>query len=378
MTDTDVPATTQTPAPPDDGTWELARQWKRAWVTLKWAVYGLLGLSFLMIIGQMYLFYNLFADIHWALGLGFVVALTAALFWLVVRPLLSFFSTPIAATPPEPPKNPGFPSHSEAMARLKYDLKYLKALSKNPALSGLGDTLAADMEKGQTLLAELKSKNEAPSKELLAAILTFEHEHIDTRLKAIDSEVEKLIHNEAVGVGVTTAVSMNGTVDAFIVLWRNANLVSRIARMYFGRPHLRGSLMILRDVAAMVVLSRVLDDVTDMTGEIMGGLLGRMGGMVAGPVMDGAINAMMTLKVGYLAKRRCRSFETWSLKEASSITTQAMEGVKSASASVISELLKASGGFTKVAVKVGETAWQGSKSAWSYMQDWFGAAGKKV
>ena len=184
--------------------------------------------------------------------------------------------------------------------------------------------------------------------------------------------MDKLIHAEAVSVGVATAISMNGTVDAFIVLWRNANLVSKISRLYFGRPHLRGSLMILRDVAAIVVLSRALEDVTDMTGEIIGGLLGRMGGLVAGPVMDGAVNAMMTLKLGYLAKRRCRSFEAWTPEKASSISSEVLERVKRESSSVANDLMKKVGGLPASAARAAENAMKGSKNAWSLVQSWFG------
>lgn len=357
--------------------WELAHQWKRAWRFFKWVITALIVIGFLLVIGQMYLFYNLFADVHPALGISFVVLLSGIILLLVGRPLLSFFQTPIAAKPPAPPVDPETPTRAEALARLKYDLRYLKALLKNPALKGETDAIKTDITRGDMLLARLKSGPDEDLASHIETVVSFERDHIEKRLKIIDAEVERLIHSEAVGVGVATAVSMNGTVDAFIVLWRNANLVARIARLYFGRPHLRGSLLILRDVAAIVVLSRALEDVTDLTGEVMGSLLGRMGGVLAGPVMDGAINAMMTLKLGYLTKRRCRSFESWSLKQAVSISKQAMQGVKRESASVISDLLKASGGLTKMATRAGEKAWQGSKSAWSYMQGWFGGKEEK-
>jgi uncharacterized membrane protein YcjF (UPF0283 family) len=173
-------------------------------------------------------------------------------------------------------------------------------------------------------------------------------------------------------VGVATAVSMNGTVDAFIVLWRNANLIARVSRIYFGRPHLGGSLRILRDVAAIVVVSRALEDVTDITGDVIGGLLGRMGGLVAGPLMDGGINAMMTLKLGYLAKRRCRSFKGWSAGQARAISEEALQGVKQESGSVVADLLKRCGGLTSHAARATEKAFAGSKNAWGLVQSWFG------
>lgn len=366
------PAEIETPTSSDEIEWELAHQLQRGWRVLKWIFTALVCVGFLLVIGQMYLFYNLFADIHPALGIGFVAVLTFALILLVVRPLASFLTTPVAAKAPPPPEQPTEPTQSEALDRLKYDVRYLKSLVRNPALLGEAHHVRDALEAADTLQKKLASDEISAPKDRLIALEAFEKDHIETRLEAIDRDVDKLIRTEAAAVGVATAVSMNGTVDAFIVLWRNANLVARIARMYFGRPHLGGSLLILRDVAAIMVLSRVLEDITDLTGEIMGGLLGRMGGIVAGPVMDGGINAMMTLKLGYLAKRRCRSFESWSLKQAGSISASALEGVKRESAGVISELIRRSGGLTKTVVEAGESAWQGSKSAWSHVQGWFG------
>ena len=369
-----LPTKTKTkPADPDTSvSWELAGQLSRAWRIFKWVMTGFLALAFLLVIGEAYLFFKLFSDIHPSLGVIFVVLLTFLLLFLVGRPLLAFFHTPVAATPPPPPVNPKSPTRDEAVLRLKYDLKYLKSLSRNPALVDEKDKIALDIASGELLLADMKHKPEDDHETLLDSLRQFERDHIETRLKAIDKEAERIIHAEAVGVGVSTTVSMNGTVDAFIVLWRNANLIAKIARLYFGRPNFRGSMLVIRDVAAMVVLSRALEDVTDLTGEILGSVLGRMGGVLAGPVMDGAINAMMTLKLGYLAKRRCRSFESWSLKQAGTISKEAMEGVKKESGSVIADLIAASGGLTRIASRAGEKALQGSKNAWAQVQGWFG------
>lgn len=365
-----LPAPDVEATPPND--WELASQFVRVWRYLKWSFTALIVISFLIVIGQGFMFYRLFADIHPILGWVFVAALSGILFVLVGRPLLGFFRTPVMATPPDVHVDPANPAPTAMKERLQYDLQYLKAMRRNPELTLERPLIDADTKVGQALLARCGEAKGEDAKALARDIANFETKHIEARLKALDTRIDKLIHVEAVSVGVATAISMNGTIDAFIVLWRNANLVSRIARIYFGRPNLRGSLLILRDVAAIVVLSRAVEDVTEMTGEIVGGLLGRMGGLVAGPVMDGGINAMMTLKLGYLAKRRCRSFEAWTPERSSSIAEEALKRVKAESGSVIAELLKRSGGLTATAAKAAERAMDGSKNAWAQVQSWFG------
>lgn len=352
--------------------WELAAQWNRAWQKIKLVGSLIIVLGFLIVVGEGFLLFQTFWELHPVFGLLFLGTVSGLLYYLVGRPLLSFFSTPVMAEPPSVHFDSDVPTADTLEARLKFDVKYLKAMRANPALSDRKSEIAESILMAQAMLERAKVADMAAAKAMVAEIVSFEKEHIETRLAGIDASVDRMIHNEAVAIGVATAVSMNGTIDAFIVLWRNANLVSKVARAYFGRPHLKGSLLILRDVAGVVVMARVLEDVTEVTGEVIGSLLGRMGGLVAGPVMDGGINAMMTLKLGYLAKQRCRSFETWTPEVSRSISAKVLQRVKAESGSVASDLLKKVGGITSVAAKAASATMQGSRNAWSLVQSWFG------
>jgi hypothetical protein len=324
------------------------------------------------VIGQGFLFYRMFDDVHPVLGYAYIVILALMLAVLVGRPIMGFLSMPVAAKPPSIALDPKAPDPKALTARLRYDLKYLDMLARNPLVQEERGAIDEGILRGQGLLDRARRATPEEALAVSVALEAFEREQIEILLKPLDKQVEQLIHAEAVGVGVATAVSMNGTVDAFIVLWRNANLVARISRIYFGRPHLLGSLRILRDVAAIVVVARALEDVTDITGDVIGGLLGRMGGLVAGPIMDGGVNAMMTLKLGYLAKRRCRSFKGWSAGQAKAISAEALQDVKEESGSVIGDLLKRCGGLTSTAARATEKAMAGSRSAWGLVQSWFG------
>ena len=352
--------------------WELAAQWAQGWRVVKVAASVVVGIAFLMVIGQGYLFYRLFDDLHPVAGLVYIVVLTAALAWLVARPVAAFLSMPVAAKPPDILIDPKAPDPKAIAARLTYDIRYLKMLAANPEVSAEATQIEESIAKGRALAARAGRATPEEAFALSIDLQTFEREHIEALLAPLDRKVKQIIHAEAVGVGVATAISMNGTVDAFIVLWRNANLVARVSRIYFGRPHLMGSLRILRDVAAIVVAARALEDVTDITGEVVGSLLGRMGGLIAGPVMDGGINAMMTLKLGYLAKRRCRSFKGWTAVQAAAISEGALQEVKAESGSVIADLMKRVGGLTTHATRATERVMAGSRSTWELIRSWFG------
>jgi uncharacterized membrane protein YcjF (UPF0283 family) len=197
----------------------------------------------------------------------------------------------------------------------------------------------------------------------------FERQRILPLLSDIDRQVDSYIRREALAVGGATAVSLNGSIDALVVLWRNVNMISRIARIYYGRPNFRLSLVIIRDVATAVVLSRVADDVSEAAGETIGGLANRLGGMVAGPIMDGSVNALMTLKLGYHAKRRCRSFDLWTETRAKQVTREVFEQVKRESTGLLNDLIKACGGFVGAAAGAAGKAMSAPRSAWGMLQN---------
>ncbi len=362
-------------APAADGAqWELAAQWAQGWRVLKWSVSALIVVTFLIVIGQGFLFYRLFDDVHPLLGYAYVLVVAGLLAVLVGRPLAAFLSMPVAARPPSIIIDVKAPQPEALAARIRYDIRYLQMLQANPLTRGERPAIEQGIVKARDLLSRTGNASAAQALALSLELEVFERTQIEALLAPLDKKAETIIHSEAVGVGVATAISMNGTLDAFIVLWRNANLVARISRIYFGRPHLMGSLRILRDVAAIVVAARALEDVSEITGEVIGGLLGRMGGLIAGPVMDGGINAMMTLKLGYLAKRRCRSFKGWSAGQAAAISAEALKEVKKESGSVIGDLLKRVGGLTTHASRATEKALAGSRSAWGVVQSWFGGS----
>lgn len=367
-----VPVPAPLPAEKPAQQWELAAQWAQGWRVVKVAASVLIVIAFLMVVGQGYLFYRLFDDLHPIAGLVYILALTAALAWLVARPIAAFLSMPVAAKPPDILIDPKAPDPKAIAARLTYDVRYLKMLAANPEVQAEAAAIQDSIAKGKALAARAARATPEEALTLSLDLQTFERVHIESLLAPLDKRVNQIIHAEAVGVGVATALSMNGTVDAFIVLWRNANLVARVSRIYFGRPHLMGSLRILRDVAAIVVAARALEDVTDITGDVVGSLLGRMGGLIAGPVMDGGINAMMTLKLGYLAKRRCRSFKGWTAGQAAAISEGALQEVKAESGSVITDLLKRVGGLTTHATRATERVLAGSRSTWELIRSWFG------
>ena len=375
---------------PEAGRWEIAEQWRLAWRGLKWTAAGLLAFLALISVGQIYLFHQMFSDVHVALGWAFIAAITVFFIWFIGLPLYRFFRAPAIAHPPNVDLASPTVTLSQVLDRVEFDDAYLKGMSTNPALADKHEDIRAAHRDLMNMRDDAKANNIA-SATFAHSLADFERTRMAVLLADLDKEIDGYIRKEALSVGSATAVSLNGSIDAFVVLWRNVNMVSRISRLYFGRPNLRMSMMIMRDVMVAVVLSRALDDVADAAGDALSGAVTKLGGMVIGPVMDGSVNALMTMKIGYLAKKRCRSFDVWSQSKATQATIDVFNQVKRESASLIADMLKTGGGFVGgvgqaaaaaagaagnvvigakgVAANVGGKVIAAPKSAWAKVQD---------
>ena len=117
----------------------------------------------------------------------------------------------------------------------------------------------------------------------------------------MDEEVVRIIEKEALNVGLATAISPWGFMDAMITLWRNWTLVKRIARIYQVRAGFAGAARIFKNVIAAAALA-------DLTQEAAGAFLGAFRGLTSliSPIGQGLANAALTARLGLLTQNECR------------------------------------------------------------------------
>ncbi len=277
----------------------------------------------------------------WAF-LAFVLFLV---YRLIGVPVVRFLKMPVVLRAPKLPVAVAKWEVEDCKAWVEYLQKYLKSLRRNPELTeSIAKVRAARVSASE--LADHIAALDDP-KAAREEIARFEAREIAPLLEPLDREVDRLIRAEALSVGAATALSPNGTLDAFIVLWRNGNLVSRIANIYYGRPGVRGSLAVLRDVSGAALLASYLDGLSDAAGGLIGGMLGSVAGVLAGPLVDGGINAIATLRIGYLAKERCRSFKGWDEAAKRKALAAALAAAKDRSQEVVAGIGKAAGGAVR-------------------------------
>ncbi len=317
----------------------------------RYVSFGLIGLMVVFLAFRVAEIYSFFADIHVGLGIAFLAVFGILLVWLVGRPVYRFLKVPAAMKPPPLPPM-GERTGKDLARHLGFVEAYVGALLRNPEWEGAPEEVEAALQRCRALRDESAHADREAVAALSDRVRVLENETVGQLLAPLDAKVRQAIRQEAVGVGIATAVSWNGTIDAFIVLWRNCNLVSRIARIYYGRPGTRGTLSILRDVSAATLASAYLQDLTEAAGGALGGLFGKTVGAVSGPLLDGAVNGVVTLRIGYLAKARCRAFSAWNEVGRLEATRGAFKEAGAFSKDVVTEILKTVGsGLWKIPTK---------------------------
>lgn len=307
------------------------------------ASYALIGVMVFLLAMRVADIYGFFADIHWGAGIAFLVVFLAVVSWFIGRPILAFLRMPAVLKPPALP--PLAERRAKDLTRhLQFVERYLASLPKNPEWDGAPEDVEAAIARCRMLREETAEADRGRVAALSGDVRRLEQETVERLLEPLDRKARQVIRQEALGVGIATAVSWNGTIDAFLVLWRNANLCSRIARIYYGRPGARGTLAILRDVSAATIASAYLQDLTEAAGSALSGIFGKTVGALGGPLLDGGLNAVATLRIGYVAKARCRAFSAWTEATRAQALRGAFGEAATFSKEVVGEVIRTVGG----------------------------------
>jgi putative membrane protein len=323
---------------------DLVLVFRKLFRILKWASFAVILVTVLVLAYQVAEIHGILSSISPWLGHAFLLAVLAFLVLGVGVPAFRYLRVPVALRPPDLPAKDETVTMVHLKSRATFLVGYVKGLRRNPLLAESSAQIEETLRACEETKRRLDGRPATEVEPARAELAELERTRIDALLAPIDLEVDRLIRREAMGVGIATAISPNGTLDAFIVLWRAANLVSRIATLYYGRPGARGSLVILRDVSAATLLATYLEGLSDMAGGLIGSLLGGVAGAFAGPILDGGINALATLRIGYTARGRCRSFRAWTEASRKAALRQAFSSARAHGKDVLGEIVKQAGG----------------------------------
>jgi len=145
--------------------------------------------------------------------------------------------------------------------------------------------------------------------------------HDDVQLKEIHDKLtekaDKIIFETASAVFVSTAISQNGKLDAFTVLAAQVRLIWKVAHIYWQRPSLRNLQQLYSTVAVNAMAASTIEqiDISQQIQPIISAILkspgkhlpvvGNAAHIVTESIMEGTVNAFLSLRIGVLTKNFC-------------------------------------------------------------------------
>ncbi len=246
--------------------------------------------------------HELLSKIHpglaWTVSGMLATGLAAFLGWAGLR----WVRIPRVVSPPDlPPPEAGW-TPRQRRAYLRFAERYLARQEGNDALP---EQVRQEIPGALERLLALGDEAEDD----VALVDEIEAE-IDRLLEPLDRRARREIWQSATQIAVLTAVNPSALLDVLITLLRNIELMARLAKLYYGRPGVAGTLGIVRDVLAVAatagIVEKIADGLTDALAEVAGSWTTRL----AGPVGQGLTNGILTIRLGEAAQVRCRSLRS--------------------------------------------------------------------
>lgn len=156
-----------------------------------------------------------------------------------------------------------------------------------------------------------------------AEIDVHEADGVERALELLDTEANALIVSTAKAVFASTAISQSGRLDGLVVLFAQTRMVWEIARIYHQRPHPGEVLRLYKNVAFTSLLAMQIEDLAveeqlePLTAPILSmvaadrvPIAGSVLNIMVKSIIDGGLNAFLTLRVGVICRSYCRATTT--------------------------------------------------------------------
>lgn len=238
----------------------------------------LFGAFIVFLINQVAGVVNLASNLNTYFGTAVLVLSIVGILFLMAYPLYLWKKLPQALVPPEKKSGPEYETYLNA---------HKKRLQNNPIL-------------------------------LEAGVDVMEENGLESAAKVLEQKSLTVTQDAAGAVFLSTAISQNGRLDAFLVLLAQLRLVWKIAKFYNQRPSPREMLWLYTNVGASTFLASKLEDidigqqVTPIVSKVMGNMaggaipgLGTASNILTNMVFEGTVNSFLTLRVGAITRLYC-------------------------------------------------------------------------
>lgn len=277
----------------------------RAWAWTRRALWIAATIAVVLVLVEVWRVLDTLASIHPWLAGGVAIVVGIPLLAWAARAAWRYGRVPAVTAPPDLPSiEAGWNERERAIFR-RYAITWLERQAINPHLPAGERSIIPEAiaDVRRPLTPEEKPDSAAAARVLHARA----HAWIDRIVVPLDREADRQIRVAAVQVAAATAISPSVLMDSLITLARNLDLMARIADLYYGRPGLLGTVRVARDILGTAVAAGALEVVTDHVTGTLSEMTGSFASRWLGPIGQGAVNGILTIRIGNAARRRCRS-----------------------------------------------------------------------
>ncbi|MBC7920560.1 MAG: DUF697 domain-containing protein [Ferruginibacter sp.] len=178
-------------------------------------------------------------------------------------------------------------------------------------------------ESGKTAYVQQLGRRLARNRLLQGTSLDYHREaDLQKALGLLHARADVLIQNTAKSVFLTTAISQNGKLDALTVFVTHSKMVWDVAHVYYQRPAPRDLIALYANVGATTFLATQIEDldISEQLEPVIGTVLqnsvlksvpivSSLSSVILDSLLEGTVNAFLTLRVGILTKQYCGSLE---------------------------------------------------------------------
>jgi uncharacterized membrane protein YcjF (UPF0283 family) len=274
------------------------------------AATGFTILAVIGLAGSAMVLYREAAAVHEVLGWLVISLLACGVALFVIYPIARLLMLPRSLLRPDRAAGSKWEKYLK-----RYAGRLLKSSAVRDAYERASDLRAAyDASRG----GKKPRGAAAEAGEAVAPALRISHleDEIAKTLRFLDERARQIICRHAAAVFATTAVSQSGRLDTAIVISAQLRLVKEIAEVYYQRPNPRELLRLYLNVGASAFIAGEIQDsevLAVLGAPVSAGLSGLIPisgtdplvSLLMSSFLDGSANALLTLRVGVLARRYC-------------------------------------------------------------------------
>lgn len=245
---------------------------------LKWIISIISFIFVIFVINQFILLFQLLQSVHLYLAIAVTAVLVITLLVMIYKVYKQFVASPSVLTLED-----GATEEEIAL----YQSQLYNQLKQNPHLADLTFDDEGDIETQNSVA-----------------------------LNQLQTLTNPIIQENANAIFLTTAVSQNGSLDSLVVLYTILRMVWQIARIYGTRPTLQSFVKLYVQVIGVVLMARAIEEIdlieyqvepiiTSVLGEsVVSAVPGMVpiANLVVSSILEGAVNAFLTLRVGIITQ----------------------------------------------------------------------------